>query len=186
MELVYLNSGGVDSLAAGLIMKKKGHVLRSLYIDFGQDNTKPAQKAARKIAKKLCKSHYVMTLKGKWQFRVEGSLLKKSVPFQSILVTDLAKLYCLKIKADGITGGMCREGDENPMIPREYNKIFEGGGRKHKVIWPVYKMNKKKIMKIASKDKELFDITVGCNVNPPCGDCPKCNNRKLYGFAEKR
>lgn len=178
-EMIFLNSGGLDSLATAIILTEQGHTLRSLFLNIGQPNTVPAQAAAQKIADRYCVDHVALEVFGAnpiTREKKEGT----AVPFLSNFVMLVGAMYASS-KGIGyvVTGGN--------IASAEFNDAFMAFCRAGTItplvvpIRPMSDKNSDEIYPLIENDP-LLKETYSCRVYPKCGGCGKCLIRKEKGI----
>lgn len=192
-KVVLLYSGGVDSTAAGVVLKEEGYEIYPLFVDYSQSAGKAELFLARKGSKKAG-FRPIKVIKTKLMLDLSKSkLLGKSaiddqdawVPGRNTLFMIIAGIYAEQIDADGISIGYMLDdnfvfGDNDyfhhKAIEETLSKSFL---RPLKVFMPIVNKTKKELIAVLDK-RNLTELTVSCwNAQVVKGQikiCHKCAN----------
>ena len=178
MKYVFLNSGGLDSLAVAILLKNAGHELYSIFINLGADNSETSSVAAQKIADMYCTSHKVITVDG-----LKGiDETSKSIPNAIYIYHFIASSYANLMGIDAITGGH-KNDFYNPNFTDVLDLLVtgykEGKPRtaRRGLYRPLKDSNSSNQTYMIAKDSPLLSQTVSCIEKIPCGECAKCKMR---------
>lgn len=192
-RVVLLYSGGVDSTAAGLLLKQQGYEVYPLFIDYGQSSLS-AEKYSVQIASdgmgfkppKIIKTDLVKQL-------TRSRLLGKKaindsdawVPGRNTLFMVIAGIYAKQIDGDGISIGYMLDdnfvfGDNDYFHHKGVEEVLSKTFlQPMKVFLPTISLNKKELIKLLY-DSGYLDLTVSCwNAqlkNRQILSCHRCTN----------
>jgi len=197
---VLLYSGGVDSTAAGLLLKEQGYQIYPLFIDYGQSAVEaeryltkispsnlgfePSQIIETDLMKQLTKSRLL------GQKAVNDS--DAWVPGRNTLFMVIAGIYAKQIDADGISIGYMLDdnfvfGDNDYFHHKSMEELLSKTFlQPMEVFLPIKAMNKKRLIQILY-DSGHLDLTVSCwNAQLEnqrilsCHQCANCIERDSY------
>jgi 7-cyano-7-deazaguanine synthase len=195
-QAIVLLSGGLDSATTLYYAKQKGYQCRALIFDYGQRHIRELRSAVA-VAKRVSVAYRVLRIRLPWR---GSSLLDKKkrlpanrkrfanipstyVPARNIIFLSFALSYAEAVGAGAIFIGAHSVDysgypDCRPEFFRAFQKVVQTGTKKKKikVIAPLLKMNKTKIMKLALKLKVPVEKTWSCYAGGrvPCGVCDAC------------
>jgi len=180
--LLLLNSGGIDSCVAAYL--NNGCV--SLFIDFGEPNTKYARKAALRTAELYCSKHYEVKLKGIHQVETNSYT---HIPMRGKLIWIIGVAKAWELGLAEVISGMKSDSNRDDAIDK-FNAMTDT------LIFPRPKVIPQ-IKNVLFRYKTIKDVlsvapnvdithTISCNKNPVCRKCYKCRERKELGIEEKR
>lgn len=175
-KVVLLFSGGIDSLAVGVLLKDKGYKIYPLFIDYNQ-SANLAEKYLAKIVpqkvgfekckiiktsliKKLTKSSL---LKGKKSFNDDDAW----VPGRNTLFMIIAGIYAQQINADGIAIGYMIDdnfvfGDNDYFHHKTIEHLLSKSFlRPIRVFMPARTKTKMELIRLLGKH-HLVDLTTSC------------------------
>jgi 7-cyano-7-deazaguanine synthase in queuosine biosynthesis len=177
MRMVLLNSGGKDTLASSILLRKDPeNELHSLYIDLGLSNTEVAKESAQNIADKYCASHEVIKIVGPSLIGMKKKGIR-GVYHQTSIIISLAAAYCSVIKATAIASGLrCDVG--NDKLLTAYKEALSNNSLNDPVefITPVFDKKNGEIFELV-RTEPLWEKCPTCNEWPPCGGCVRCVTR---------
>jgi len=190
MKIVVLASGGVDSSLMMLLLKKDGHKILPLFIDYGQ----LAREKEWVSCQDLC--HFL----GLEPFRMDISGFGKSIPSgitdsglnieknaflptRNLLFLTLGAAYAHVKSANVIAIGIL----SNPIFPDQttdfiraaQNSISTALGTNTIILAPLISLDKRDTLKLARKYGLPLDLTSSCHSSSkePCGHCVSCKER---------
>lgn len=197
-SVVLLYSGGIDSTAAGVILKTKGYQVFPLFIDYGQTALQAEKYLVQKTAKildfkpvKIIKTDLLKQLtKSSLLGEQTGDDNQAWVPGRNTLFMIIAGIFAKQIDADGICLGYMLD-DNFVFGDNDYfhHKNMEGLLSKSflqpmAVMMPTVGWQKKDLI-ILLKKKDVLKYTVSCwnakiknNKLVVCGQCANCLERK--------
>ena len=197
-QAIILLSGGIDSATTLYWAIKKGYKCQALIFDYGQRHKKEI-KSAKKLAQLNKVPYLVLSIKLPWK---GSSLLDKTrkipirekmtgipstyVPARNTIFLSFALSFAESIGAAAIIIGAnavdfsgypdCRPGYYT-AIQKLANKALKRG--KIKIITPLLKLSKTKIIKLAKSMGVPIESTWSCYQGGkiPCGVCDSCKIR---------
>lgn len=176
MEVVLLNSGGLDSLAAAVQLRviDPDVVIHSLYVSAGQANDASAKVAAQEIADAECASHSVITLEGMTYDDPDRELPR--LPYRTTLYHIMGAIKCRQLGARYLAAGI------DVFFSEYFGKQFsallaEETSAPFTVIplHPIRTMSRPERVALV-KEHPLASKVVSCEYPTPCGECSKCLN----------
>jgi len=206
---IVLLSGGLDSAVTLYIAKSAGFNCSCLTFDYGQRHRREI-KNAKELARKSNCSLEIINIKLPWKGsalfgknirvskhlrikEVKDSIPSTYVPARNTIFLSFALSYAEASNANAIFIGAHAQDYSGYPDCREkflsaFKKVMNTGtvlGREIRLIAPVLKMNKAKIIKLGAKLGVPFEHTWSCysQGKVPCGKCESCNFRDK-GFKE--
>ena len=204
MEVVLLNSGGLDSALLAHKLHADGHTVHSLHLLLGSLHQESARVAAQETAERYCASHFVMDVgygqssnylwnKATGDFimwdvatdaqKADQRFIVGQYPAQTPLVLSLAVGYATTLMVATVYTGQGGEMTAGTIA------AFDALCRE--VDWPVWKpvvevplatMGYAAALAYSGADILDFGYTVSCYKDVPCGTCGKCNQREDLGL----
>ena len=190
LKIVVLSSGGVDSSLLMFLLKKEGHDIYPIHINYGQIAEKKEWNACQKICKYL-------NLEKPTRFnltdikKIPSSLTNENLdieknaflPNRNLLFLVLGSAYAFSINTYVVAIGIIA----NPIFPdqtKEFvntteNCITISLGKKLKILAPFISLDKREILNLAIKHKLPIELTYYCHSGKtkPCGKCISCKER---------
>lgn len=172
MKIVLLNSGGKDSLAAVMTLRKtRGYEIYSLFVRLGHANDDRAAAMAKKIADKYCDSHTELAIPGLIPSPTKNGT-QFGFPHQALLLHAYAAAWagCRGIYAVASGQNGARE------LREGIRAAFEGVRSLREppvLLTPVWGIGPDRTFEIINNDP-LWRETVTCNHEPACNKCRKC------------
>jgi 7-cyano-7-deazaguanine synthase len=190
MKIVVLASGGVDSSLMMFLLKKEGHEIFPLFIDYGQ----LAREKEWVSCQNLC---HFLELE---PFRIDISGFGKSIPSgitdseldieknaflptRNLLFLTLGAAYGHVKSANVIAIGILA----NPIFPDQtpdfvqaaQNSISKALGANTIIMTPLISLDKRDTLRLARKYGLPLDLTSSCHSSSkePCGHCISCKER---------
>lgn len=190
MRIVALASGGVDSSVMMLLLKKEGHDLFPLFIDYGQLARKKEWEACQKICQYLDLNPCRMDISGFGKIIPSGITsghldIEKDafLPTRNLLFLTLGASYGY-IKATYVIAiGLL----SNPIFPDQTVEFVQMAqksisialGADIKILAPLISLNKIDTIGLARKYGLPLSLTYSCHSGnqEPCGRCISCKER---------
>lgn len=199
-KVVLLYSGGVDSTAAGLLLKQEGYSVWPFFIKYGQSAQAAEECLVNSVPERLGfeQTRTVETdlLKQLTRSRLLGQKSADDsdawVPGRNTLFMVLAGIYAKQIDADGISIGYML--DDNFVFGDNdffHHQAVEGVLSRSflqptRVLLPTMAMNKKGLIRLLY-EKGALDLTVSCwNARLEgeqvlaCNQCTNCQERNQH------
>lgn len=207
-KAIVLLSGGLDSITAAYIARKKGYDVSCLFFDYGQRHKKEAR-SAKRLAEFSSFEYKIIKFRLPWggsslldkkikvpRNRVLGKIQEEIpstyVPARNTLFIAFAVSYAEAVGADSIFIGanavdFSGYPDCRPGYFKAYRKLIKEGTRhgKIKIEAPLLSMTKAEIIKTGISLGVPYKLTWSCYMGGkiPCGACDSCILRKK-GFRE--
>jgi 7-cyano-7-deazaguanine synthase len=194
MRIVVMSSGGVDSSLTMLMLKKRGHEILPLHVNYGHLAEDREWKACRAICRYLNLSDPVrITLRG--MNVIPSGLVDKRLdivrdaflPTRNLLFVTLGASYAYSKSSQVVALGVLT----NPIFPDQKPEFFKKAeacigaalGTDMKLLTPLISLDKADTLKLASKHGLPVRLTYYCHAGRkrPCGKCISCKER---GIAE--
>lgn len=198
---VLLYSGGVESTAAGLLLKEQGYIVHPMLVDYGQSSAPVERHLAREAVPAMgFEPAYVVETDVMSQLTKSKLLGERAVndedawvPGRNTLFMVLAGIYAKQIDADGISIGYMLDdnfvfGDNDyfhhQMMAGVLSKSFL---QPMEVFTPTRSKTKLELIRLLYQAKFL-DSTVSCwnatleagDSIQTCHDCANCVERDEY------
>lgn len=190
MDVILLNSGGLDSLASAIIAKQNNHTLRSVHVKFNYPIADIALTAAQAIADEYCDSHKIINLTDLDPVGTEYGDRFRPVPYQQAILCTIGADIAQKTKLTRVISGVRRaeifysidsykehlEMSLNQFRISEHNDLH--------FMFPLQNipLNEKQVFYDIIKDSPVLHDTVSCLNVPACGICIKCLFRQEYSI----
>lgn len=190
MKSVVLSSGGLDSSLLMLLMKKEGHDIVPVHIDYGHLAEEREWQSCQRIAKHLVlPSPVKMNASG--LALLPSGLVNSSLhiekdaflPTRNLLFAVMGAAYGYSISANAVALGILA----NPIFPDQTKEfidlaekcIVKALGRNIRLLTPFIALDKREIIKLARKYELPFNLTYYCHSGSeqPCGICISCKER---------
>jgi 7-cyano-7-deazaguanine synthase len=190
LKIVVLSSGGVDSSLLMLLLKKEGHDLYPLHINYGQI----AEKKEWNSCKKICE-FLELRKPQKFNFpdirKIPSGLTDNKLdieknaflPNRNLIFLVLGSAYAFSINSYVIAIGILA----NPIFPDQTiefinateKNVSESLGKKLKILAPFISLDKREILKMSIKNELPLEMTYYCHSGKikPCGKCISCKER---------
>jgi len=190
MRIVALASGGLDSSVMMLLLKKEGHDLFPLFIDYGQLARETEWEACQKIGRYLNLKPCRMDISGFGKTIPSGITndnldIEKDafLPTRNLLFLTVGASYGYVKSAHVIAIGLL----SNPIFPDQtvefvqmaQKSISMALGVDIKILAPLISLNKIDTMGLARKYGLPSSLTYSCHSGnkEPCGFCISCKER---------
>lgn len=199
-KVVLLYSGGIDSTAAGIILKEKGYQVFPLFIDYGQTALETesflVQKASKILGFEPVKIIKTNLLKQLTKSRLLGGKATDDdqawVPGRNTLFMIIAGIFAKQIDADGICLGYILDdnfvfGDNDYFHHKNIEELLSKSFlQPMAVMMPTVSWQKKDLINLLKK-KNVLKYTVSCwnaiiknKKLIVCGQCANCLERKDF------
>lgn len=190
MRMVSLASGGVDSSVMMLLLKKDGHELLPLFIDYGQLAREKEWAACQDICHYLDLEPHRMDISGfgkiipsgitNSEFHIEKEAF---LPTRNLLFLTVGAAYGYVKSANVIAIGLL----SNPIFPDQTLEFIQAAQRSIsislsvdiKILAPSISLDKSDTLRLARKYGLPLDLTYSCHSGKeePCGRCISCKER---------
>lgn len=196
-RVVLLYSGGIDSTAAGLLLKQQGYEVYPLFLDYGQSAVGAERYLAETMPEKLgFKPSQIIETSLMQQLTKSRLLGQKAVddsdawvPGRNTLFMVIAGIYAKQIEADGISIGYMLDdnfvfGDNDYFHHKSMEELLSKTFlQPMEVFLPTKSMHKKDLIRLLYDSGDL-DLTVSCwnalleNQRVlSCHQCANCRER---------
>ena len=190
MKIVTLVSGGIDSSVMTFLLKKEGHELFPLFIDYGQLAGKKEWKACQRFCSYLGIKPHRMNISGFGKLVPSGITTKKLdiekdafLPGRNLLFLTLGASYGYHRSAYIVTIGLL----SNPIFPDQTVEFVQSSqksinaalGVDIKILTPLISLNKTDVIGLARKYELPLSLTYSCHSGDeqPCGECISCKEK---------
>lgn len=190
MKIVPLASGGVDSSVMMLLLKKEGHELFPLFIDYGQLAREKEWRACQSICHFLGLQPYRMDISGFGKSIPSGITdsnldIEKNafLPTRNLLFLTLAAAYGHVKSVNVVAIGLL----SNPIFPDQTISFVQTAqkslsmslGANIVILAPLISLDKRDTLRLARKYGLPLDLTSSCHSGTaqPCGRCISCKER---------
>lgn len=190
MRIVVLASGGVDSSIMMLLLKKEGHEILPLFIDYGQLARNKEWSACQKMCNFLELEPHRIDISGfgksipsgitNDELDIETSAF---LPTRNLLFLTLGAAYAHVRSSSSVAIGLL----SNPIFPDQTvdflqtteKSISTALGVNMKILAPLISLDKRDTLKLANKYGLPLDLTSSCHSSSerPCGRCISCKER---------
>jgi len=190
MKIVSLASGGVDSSVMMTLLKKEGHELFPLFIDYGQLAREKEWAACQSICRFLGLEPYRMDISGFGKSIPSGITDSKLdieknafLPTRNLLFLTLGAAYGYSKIVNMIAIGLL----SNPIFPDQTVNFVQTAqktigvalGTNVVILAPLISLDKRDTLRLARKYGLPLDLTSSCHLGgeKPCGKCISCKER---------
>ena len=190
MKIVPLASGGVDSSVVMLLLKKEGHELFPLFIDYGQLAREKEWMACQNICRFLGLEPYRMDISGFGKSIPSGITsgeldIEKDafLPTRNLLFLTLGAAYGYTKSVNVVAIGLL----SNPIFPDQtisfvqivQKSISMSLGANIVILAPLISLDKRDTLRLARKYGLPLNLTFSCHSGSekPCGRCVSCKER---------
>jgi 7-cyano-7-deazaguanine synthase len=201
MKIVALASGGVDSSLMMFLLKKEGHGIFPLFIDYGQLAREKEWISCQNLSHFLELEPFRMDISGFGKSIPSGITdseldIEKNafLPTRNLLFLTLGAAYARVKSANVIAIGIL----SNPIFPDQtldfiraaQNSISTALGTNTIIMAPLISLDKRDTLRLARKYGLPLDLTSSCHSSSkePCGRCISCKERlaaEVYLSNEK-
>lgn len=204
IDVVLLNSGGLDSALLAKKLHADGHSVRSLYLRLGALNDGATEVAAQETADRFCVSHHVIdvgygqTSNALWddaagelvmwddatqEQKDDSRFALSQYPVLAMVTTSLGVGYATTIGAPLVYSGMSNELTADSLAAfDEVCRAVNWNLPKAVVELPMAGMTYEQEAELAGADIADFAYTHSCFHDPACGVCGKCLAREGVGL----
>jgi len=195
MRIVVLASGGIDSSVMMLLLKKEGHILFPLFVDYGQLAREKEWQACQKICQYLDLEPCRMDISGFGKSIPSGitdgnlDIEKRAfLPNRNLLLLTIAASHgydkSAHIIAIGLLSGPIFPDQTVGFVDMAQKCISLTLGTDIRILAPLISLNKMDTLGLANKYKLPLDRIYYCHsgAEEPCGRCISC---KEYMMAKK-
>jgi 7-cyano-7-deazaguanine synthase len=190
LKIVVMSSGGVDSSVTMFMLKREGHDVHPVHIDYGHFAEEREWQSCQKICDYLDVSKPIK-LGVRGLDSIPSSLVRNGLdiekdaflPTRNLLFIVLGSAYAFSIDSEVVALGILA----NPIFPDQKPEFFQAAescvaaalGRRIKVLTPLIRLDKRETLKLARKFAIPLEITYYCHAGtvPPCGRCISCKER---------
>jgi len=190
MRVVALASGGVDSSVMMLLLKKEGHELFPLFIDYGQLAREKEWTACQNICRYLRLEPHRIDISEFGKSIPSGITNRKFdiekdafLPTRNLLFLTLGAAYGYAKSTYTIAIGLL----SNPIFPDQTIEFVQTAqksigislGVGMRILAPMISLNKFDTLRLARKYELPLDLTYSCHTgnDEPCGQCISCKER---------
>jgi 7-cyano-7-deazaguanine synthase len=190
MKIVPLTSGGVDSFVMTLLLKKEGHELFPLFIDYGQLAREKEWMACQSVCRFLGLEPRRIDISGFGKSIPSGITNNKLdveknafLPTRNLLFLVLGAAYGYTKSANVVAIGLL----SNPIFPDQTRNFIQAAqksitmslGTNTVVLAPLISLDKRDTLRLARKYELPLNITSSCHLGgeKPCGRCISCKER---------
>jgi len=190
MKIVPLTSGGVDSFVMMLLLKKEGHELFPLFIDYGQLAREKEWMACQNVCRFLGLEPYRIDISGFGKSIPSGITnneldVEKNafLPTRNLLFLVLGAAYGYTKSANIVAIGLL----SNPIFPDQTRDFIQAAqksitmslGTNTVVLAPLTSLDKRDTLRLARKYGLPLNLTSSCHLGgeKPCGRCISCKER---------
>lgn len=179
IDTVILFSGGLDSAACAHYLRKNGHSVRGLFVDYGQRAAGREQIAAERLSKFLDVRLSTVRLTSEQSFGT-GEIRGRNafLIFSCMLLGD--RHHAQEI-ALGIHSGTSYY-DCSPAFVEGINRLVaEYSDGCTRVLAPFIQWKKQEIFQYAVNEGIPVEVSYSCEAGalPPCGVCLSCRDRRM-------
>lgn len=179
-EIVVLLSGGMDSAACVHLLRRGGHAIRGLFLDYGQAAAVPERRAAAWVAGHLEVPLSELSLSGAPRFGA-GELTGRNA-FFVFSALFLARPGC-GVVALGVHGGTPYFDCSPAFVEAADRLVAEHTDGRVRVLAPLLAWTKADVLAYCRGVGLPLDRTYSCEAGtePACGACASCRDRAALG-----
>jgi 7-cyano-7-deazaguanine synthase len=190
VRVVVMSSGGVDSSVTMLLLKRDGHEVFPMHVNYGHFAEDREWSSCQRVCDYLSVNKPVkIDVKGLEV--IPSSLVKEGLdiekdaflPTRNLLFVVLGSAYAFSIKCNVVALGILAQ----PIFPDQKAEFFQSAetcislalGRLVKVLTPLIELDKRETLKLAKELGMPLNITYYCHAGTenPCGRCISCKER---------
>ena len=178
MNVVLLNSGGIDSRVSAALLQAGEHTVHSLYVDWNPRNAIAAKAAAQLTADTYCASHEILPWGADWMSRMSFGGI--GMPFTAGLDVTVGAAFACYRKATGVATGL-HSGEAAPGWREVAQALLNGSvfSGKFELVLPVWEMSEVDVATAAVHLHVDLVTTYSCNESEtPCDGCVHCRRRE--------
>lgn len=185
-----LSSGGVDSSIMMLLLKKDGHVVLPLHVNYGHLAEQQEWQACCRVCKHLgLNEPFRMDLSGYGQIpsgltNPDLDIVERAfLPGRNMLFLLAGAAYAYSTRSDAIALGLL----SNPIFPDQTIGFVKSAqdclvaalGTNIKLLAPLIGLDKRDTLNLARKHSFPLELTYFCHSGneKPCGFCISCRER---------
>jgi len=190
LKIVVLASGGVDSSVMMFLLKKEGHEVLPLFVDYGQLAGQREWASCRAVCNFLNLAPTRIDISGFGKSIPSGITDEKLdiekqafLPTRNLLFLTVGAAYAYSQSAYGVAIGILA----NPIFPDQTKEfiitaektIRTALGSDIVVLAPLISLDKRDTLNLAIKYKLPIDLMSYCHskAEKPCGSCISCKER---------
>jgi 7-cyano-7-deazaguanine synthase len=198
LRIVALSSGGVDSSVMMLLLKKQGHVVLPLHIDYGHLAREREWRACSQVCKHLGLNEPLrMDLSGFGQIpsgltNPDLDIVERAfLPGRNMLFTLAGAAYAYSTHADAVAIGLL----SNPIFPDQTARFVQSAqdcvttalGTNIRLLAPLIGLDKRDTLNLARRHNLPLELTYFCHSGKekPCGSCISCRERNTAEASEQ-
>jgi 7-cyano-7-deazaguanine synthase len=203
MRIVALASGGIDSSVMMFLLKKDGHELMPLFIDYGQLAREKEWIAVKKISQHFSLNPQKMDISGFGDTIPSGITNKKLdierdafLPTRNLLFLTVGAAYgyskSVGVIAIGLLSSHIFPDQTEEFIQTAQQCLSSCLGIEINILAPLIALDKIDVLKLAQKYELPVGLTYSCHTgnDKPCGQCISCREimtaeRQLMKKEEK-
>ncbi|MDG6998197.1 MAG: 7-cyano-7-deazaguanine synthase [Nitrososphaerota archaeon] len=189
MKVVVLSSGGLDSSLTMLLLRKEGHDVYPIHVNYGHLAEEREWLSCQRICDYLGLKPVRVGITG--TEIIPSGLVHSSLdiekdaffPNRNLIFAVLGASYAYSVDCKVVALGILA----NPIFPdqtvdffkRAEDSISAALGTQLKIMTPLISLDKREVLKLAKKHSLPFELTYFCHSgkDPPCGICISCKER---------
>ena len=191
MKIVCLASGGVDSLLKMTLLKKQGHEVFPLFINYGQLAEEKEYTSFLRGCEWLGVPGEKIDIKG-FGKKIKSGITDSSIdpqdaflPNRNLIFLVIASSYAFKKEVYNVSIGLIKPPifpDQTPEFLKAAEKCVEEAlSADVNFIAPLIELDKIDVYNLAKEEKIPLNITYYCHTGSkePCGECLACKEHVL-------
>jgi 7-cyano-7-deazaguanine synthase len=190
LKVVVMSSGGVDSSVTMFLLKKEGHDVHPVHVNYGHFAEGHEWQSCQRMCEFLGVNKPVKISVGGLDV-IPSSLVKSGLdiekdaflPTRNLMFVVLGSAYAFGIGSNVVALGILA----NPIFPDQKPEFFrvaeecvnEALGKRVRILTPLIELDKRETLKLARKYSLPLEITYYCHAGTaePCGKCISCKER---------
>src|SRR3989442_13250644 len=185
-----MSSGGVDSSITMLLLKKEGHEVFPMHVDYGHRAEEREWKSCQQICEHIGLEEPVRVSLSGTEY-APSSLIHRDLniekdaffPTRNLLFAVLGASYAFSKSCSTVALGILA----NPIFPDQTSEFLEKAescigaalGVKMKLLTPLISLDKRETLKLAKEHNLPLGLAYFCHSGGerPCGECISCKER---------
>ncbi len=199
MKVVVLSSGGLDSSLLCLLLRNRGHDIKSIFINYGQIAFERELKACQSVAHYLSIDNPIYIDLSGFGTKIKSGLTSTDIdvtdpylPNRNLLLLLVASSYAMSANISHVAIGLL----SSHVFPDQTQKFINSAevalqtslGCNITILTPLIGLNKFDMLRLVQHHNFPIHLTYSCHTGDekPCGRCISCLENESALNALKR